>query len=390
MKYQVEALKEAILFNSIEVLPSSESLDEELFKIVELANKSDHQIRHYIGFEISGQIHIGTGIPTALKIKKLQDAGVRCSIFLADYHTYLNNKLDGKMETIRKVARDYFAPVMKQCLEICECDVTNVDFIFAEDLYKTLRNEQSFWEFELEISKNLTLNRVLKSVSITGKVAGDGVGFATLRYPVMQVADIFFMQNNIVHAGMDQRKCHVIAREASESVSDKFSLNIGGKRVKPIAIHHKLLHGLLKPEKNSDGKLVSAKMSKSKPDSAVWVHDSEEEIIRKLKSSYCPIIDANNGEEQNNELIENNPILNWLENVIFQASLTLDLKNRDGELIKIYKDYQTLLGDFKNGLIHPLDLKMATAKALTVWFEPIRTYIVDNPEGYELVKASRK
>jgi tyrosyl-tRNA synthetase len=390
MIYDFQKLKDAILFNTIEVLPSGDALDNEITNLINLANSSNEVIKHYIGFEISGQIHIGTGISTALKVKKLQDAGVKCSIYLADYHTYLNNKLDGKMETIRKVSKEYFAPVMKECLRVCGCNIEDIDFIFAEDLYKSGKNNQTFWDFELGISKHLTLNRVLKSVSITGKDSGDGVEFATLRYPVMQVADIFFMQAHIVHAGIDQRKCHVIAREVSESLSDEFALKVADQKIKPIAIHHALLHGLSKPEKKADGKLVSAKMSKSKPDSAIWVHDSEEEIIRKLKASYCPIIESNNTEEQNQELIDNNPILNWIKNAIFISNLSIDLKDREGLLIKSYTQYPELLEDFKNGQIHPLDLKMATARTLIKWFEPIREFIAKNPEGYELVKSSRK
>jgi len=43
-------------------------------QLVALANQSGEVIRHYIGFEISGQIHLGTGIMTALTIKQLQEA----------------------------------------------------------------------------------------------------------------------------------------------------------------------------------------------------------------------------------------------------------------------------------------------------------------------------
>jgi len=33
---------------------------------------------------------------------------------------------------------------------------------------------------------------------------------------------------------------------------------------------------------------VEAKMSKSKPDSAVYMHDSPQEIQRKIKNAFCP------------------------------------------------------------------------------------------------------
>ena len=46
-------------------------------------------LRHYIGLEISGQIHLGTGLMCMGKVKDFQDAGVQCSVFLADWHSWI-------------------------------------------------------------------------------------------------------------------------------------------------------------------------------------------------------------------------------------------------------------------------------------------------------------
>ena len=40
-------------------------------------------LRHYIGFEISGKIHLGTGLVCMAKVKDFVEAGVDCTIFLA-------------------------------------------------------------------------------------------------------------------------------------------------------------------------------------------------------------------------------------------------------------------------------------------------------------------
>ncbi len=42
-------------------------------------------LKHYIGFEISGKIHLGTGLACMQKVKDFADAGVSVNIFLADY-----------------------------------------------------------------------------------------------------------------------------------------------------------------------------------------------------------------------------------------------------------------------------------------------------------------
>ena len=59
-------------------------------------------LNHYIGFEISGKVHIGTGLVCMGKIKDFINAGVKCSIFLADWHSYINEKLGGDKEKIKE------------------------------------------------------------------------------------------------------------------------------------------------------------------------------------------------------------------------------------------------------------------------------------------------
>ena len=59
--------------------------EEELKKMISNGEK----INHYIGFEISGKIHLGTGLMCMSKVKDFMDAGINCSIFLADYHSWI-------------------------------------------------------------------------------------------------------------------------------------------------------------------------------------------------------------------------------------------------------------------------------------------------------------
>src|SRR3989344_2057127 len=81
---------------------------EELKQLIE----SDTPLKHYIGFEISGKLHIGY-LFTALKVKDLQDAGAETVIWLADLHSAINDKLEGNLETIKRVARGYFTDAFK-------------------------------------------------------------------------------------------------------------------------------------------------------------------------------------------------------------------------------------------------------------------------------------
>lgn len=400
-QYNFEAVKAAILFNTVEVIPSnSEELDKEIKFLVDNANLSSQKIRHYIGFEISGQIHIGTGMMTALKIKALQKAGIKCSIYLANYHTWLNKKLDGKMKTIVEVKEKYFEPIFRKTCEITGCDIGQIDFVGAENLYYyRLDNGYQFLDYMLKAAQNLTLARVSKSITVTGKKEGETVQFALLNYPVMQVADAFFMQTHLVHAGIDQRKCHVLMREVAYGMDEGFDLKIGGKTIKPIAMHHGLLLSL-GVDAGSVAKRIttdeidddSLKMSKSKPDSAVWVHDNIIEIQRKLKKAYCPMVKP---EQTAQEIISEqkyNPILNWCENLIFKADKIIDIirPEKFGGNVS-YSTFESLQADYFANKVHPMDLKDGVARCLAQWFEPIYNFAVnEGKEGLELVRSVKK
>jgi len=67
--------------------------------------ESGTPINHYIGFEISGKIHLGTGLMCMSKVKDFMDAGINCSIFLADWHSWINDKLGGDIKVIQKINR---------------------------------------------------------------------------------------------------------------------------------------------------------------------------------------------------------------------------------------------------------------------------------------------
>ena len=399
-QYDFETVKAAILFNTVEVIPSNhDDLDKEIKYLIDNANNSGELIRHYIGFEISGQIHIGTGLMTALKIKALQSAGIKCSIYLANYHTWLNKKLDGKMETIIAVKKQYFEPVFMKTCQIAGCDIDLIDFVGAEKLYYSkLGNNYQFLDYMLKVAQNLTLARVSKSITVTGKKESETVQFALLNYPVMQVADAFFMQIHLVHAGIDQRKCHVLMREVAYNMDEGFGLNIGQKIIKPIAMHHALLLSLGVDSVSVSKRITadidddSLKMSKSKPDSAVWVHDDLTETQRKLKKAYCPMVKDGQTIEEIEAEQKFNPILNWCENLIFKADkVIVILRPEKFGGNTVYNNFDSLKKDYYENKLHPIDLKNGVANCLASWFEPVLEFTQnEGKQGLELVKNIKK
>ena len=204
--------------------------EEELKNLID----SGTPLKHYIGFEISGKGHAGW-VYTMQKIKDLQDAGVEINILLADWHTWLNKKLDGTLETAKRMSREYFEEALKACALCAGADPNKINFVLGSELYEKLGN--NYWAMVVKVAKATTLARMLRSTTIMGRKESEISDTAMLIYPAMQSADIFALGVNIAHAGTDQRNVHVVAREAASSLDQK----------KPVAIHHHLLQGLTQP-----------------------------------------------------------------------------------------------------------------------------------------------
>ena len=329
--------------------------EEDLKNLIE----SGKPINHYIGLEISGLVHFGTGLMVMGKIADFLKAGVNCKIFLADFHTFLNNKLGGKWEDIRWASDNYFKQALIASLKCFGVDENEVEFVSGKDLYE---KNPIHWQNFMEIGKQVTLSRNLRSISIMGKKQGSDVDMATLFYPPLQVADIVTMNVNLAHAGMDQRKAHVIARDAIRKIP--------GDHQTPVAIHHNLIAGLTAPEPGANDE-ESLKMSKSKPNSAIFIHDTPEEIKNKILKAYGPP-----------KIIEFNPLLNWVKCLVFwgeeTGGFTIEREEKFGGN-KTYTRYTDMVTDYASGELFPLDLKNALAQWLINKLEPARTYF-EKPE----------
>ncbi len=336
--------------------------------------KSDIPLKHYIGFEISGKIHLGTGLYTMLKIRDLQKAGVETMVLLADWHTWLNKKLDGTLGTASRLAREYFQEGLKAAALCAGADIEKIEFVLGSELYQ--KSGLDYWSAVIKVSKATTLARMLRSTTIMGRKEGEISDAAMLIYPPMQASDIFTLGVNLSHAGTDQRNVHVVARDTAQEAG----------YIKPVVIHHHLLQGLLKPaiwpipEEDRDATVEAMKMSKSKPDSAIFIHDTPEEIKRKLGNAFCP-----EGE------VKYNPILDWAKNLIFyDEGSTLEIKRDEkwgGNLT--YNSYEELEKDYAGKELHPQDLKNAVADWLIIKLEPARKYFEDPKKKEALEEIER-
>lgn len=317
---------------------------------------------HYIGFEISGKVHLGTGLCTALKVKDFLAAGIKPTIFLADYHTYLNGKLGGDLDKIQTVAKGYF----KSCFHALGLEEPAVRFVMGSDLYAKMGID--YWTDTIRVTKSTTKERMLRCTTIMGRSSNDAaLPTSALLYPAMQCADIWALEADIAHAGMDQRKVHVLAREMAEKL----------KKPKPVAVHGALLTGLLGPGRmdpnaSDDDRMIAGKMSKSNPDSCIFIHDSKDEIARKIKKAYCP-----------EKTTEDNPIIQMAETFVLRdRPLKVERPAKFGGDVE-FVDAKELKLAYADAKLHPMDLKTAVGRELIEMLEPARKYFEKHPKLLE-------
>ena len=165
----------------------------------------------YIGYEPSGFVHAGQLI-TASKIIDLQEAGVEVTIFLADWHALINDKFGGNLQDIRTCGE-----YLKECFLAIGVK-ESAKFVWASDLI----DHASYWEKFIRIAKASSLQRIKRAMTIMGRTEDEAeIDASKVMYPPMQAADIFELGVDIALAGMDQRRAHMLARDAAEKLGWK-------------------------------------------------------------------------------------------------------------------------------------------------------------------------
>ncbi|OGK21414.1 tyrosine--tRNA ligase [Candidatus Roizmanbacteria bacterium RIFCSPHIGHO2_02_FULL_37_13b] len=362
--------------------------EEELKKLLE----SGEEIIAYDGFEPSGQIHIAQGILRAININKMTKAGIKFKMWVADWHAMANNKMGGDLDKIQTVGK-YFIEVWKAC----GMDMDNVEFVWASDMVKN----PDYWKLVIQVGRTNVLKRFIRTAEMMGRAESlDALTGANIIYSCMQVADIYMLNAKITQLGMDQRKVNMLAREIGPQLGFW----------KPVVVSHHMLMGLSKPpqgervsipegvpdsaQSSSTGwdegetgpatklaRTIQLKMSKSNPDSAIFMTDSSDDIARKINKAYCLEGDINE-----------NPILEYCKYIIFQSfnrlnidKLIIERPEKFGGTIS-FKTYADLEKAFLNKELHPQDLKKAVTQSIDTLIQPVRKYFEENVEAKQLLQ----
>ena len=139
-------------------------------------------------------------------------------------------------------------------------------------------------------------------------------------------------------------------------------------RFKPTIISHHMLMGLKEGQQ---------KMSKSDPESAIFMEDSVQDVNRKIKKAYCPP-----------EVVEDNPIVDYTKHIVLPYFGKIIITKTEGPPVE-YTDYTLFEADYLAGKVWPSELKPAVSAAINDILEPVRVHF-SSGEPKKLLEKIKK
>lgn len=328
--------------------------------LADLFKENPHP-KHYIGIEISGFLHLGSLLSTGYKINDFKEAGAKCTVFLADWHTFINEKLGGNWENISKVSK-YYEKAFK---EVCP----GVNVVLGSNL---IEENKEYWSDFVKFTKHTSLKRVQRTLDIMGRSENEEkIDLAKLLYPPMQAIDIHTLDVDIAHAGMDQRKIHMLVRDVFPKLGWKV----------PVSVHHKIIPNLNQPRQekkitpHGEAITVLTKMSKSDPKSGIFISDSDEIISTKIKKSFC---------EQGK--VYDSPLIDIVESIILPKLKSIKIES--GNEMLVFNNFSDFIDSLDENRIHPADLKNAIADGLIEIISPLREKLQLDAEIEQIIQRS--
>lgn len=288
----------------------------------------------YIGTAITRSPHVAYFI-WAIKLADFLKAGFKVKILLADLHGALDNT---PWEALER-RYNYYKKVIPLVFESIGVSIKNLEFVKGSDF--ELKKD-----YQEDLLKLTTIASVKGSMKAASEIVkhGNSPKVSGLIYPLMQALDEEYLGVDIQYGGTDQRKIFVLAGEILPKINYK----------KRIHVMTPMLSGL-----------IGEKMSSSDEKSKIDLLDAEGIVESKIKNAECVTGNPDNG------------LMDFLKYVIFvikhdkNEKLVIERdKKHGGDLV--YDDYLSLEKDFASKKLHPLDLKNALAKEISLLLLPMR------------------
>eukprot|EP00587_Corethron_hystrix_P002751 CAMPEP_0113307914 /NCGR_PEP_ID=MMETSP0010_2-20120614/6567_1 /TAXON_ID=216773 ORGANISM="Corethron hystrix, Strain 308" /NCGR_SAMPLE_ID=MMETSP0010_2 /ASSEMBLY_ACC=CAM_ASM_000155 /LENGTH=739 /DNA_ID=CAMNT_0000162861 /DNA_START=55 /DNA_END=2274 /DNA_ORIENTATION=- /assembly_acc=CAM_ASM_000155 len=329
----------------------------------------------YDGFEPSGRMHIAQGVFKAMNVNKITNSGGTFTFWVADWFALMNDKMGGDLAKIKVVGK-YLIEVWRAAgMEGTDGLEGKVVFKWASD--EICDNAATYWPMMLDIARRFNVTRIKKCCQIMGRLEGS-LTAAQVLYPLMQCTDVFFLKADVCQLGVDQRKVNMLAREYCDAAK---------RKRKPIILSHHMLYGL---------KAGQEKMSKSDPDSAIFMEDSADDVERKIRNAYCPNVpvavskkdneDDDAGKESMHLLVDDlkNPCLDYVEHIVLCPP-----GSSFAAAGKTFDNFAEVRAAFIRGLISEDQLKDGLIASLNKLLEPVRKHFMEDDNAKTLLEQVR-
>jgi tryptophanyl-tRNA synthetase len=205
------------------------------------------------GIQPTGSIHIGSYLGAISQWKKLQETG-ECFIFIADLHAL----------TVVQDPKTFAGQILNSAIELIAAGLDPEKcVIFIQSQVK--EHTELYW----------ILNTLAPLGELEAKQFKNNINAGLLNYPILQAADILLYKADAVPVGQDQKQ-HL---ELTETLAKKFNQKNGETFKVPEAI---ILPTGAKIMSLGDPK---KKMSKSQPETCLFLFDEPEIIKKKIMSA---------------------------------------------------------------------------------------------------------
>lgn len=269
------------------------------------------------GIRPTASLTVANLIGAAIPLLELQKTDNEILVFVATMHGLTDHEPEEVVSSVNGIVKDYLA------LGLNPSKITIFD-------QRDIRRQVALLKLYLE--RHITVNRACRVPTLKEKLrkgqTPEQANVLLMNYPVMMAADILLQEAEIVPVGKDQYSHMEIAKE----LCDSFNLKYGkGKKilVRPEAMNRKEPVHIL-------ALVGEGKMSKSKPETAIFLTDKEDVIRKKIMRAETAL------EGQDSDKLQS------LLNIV--KALKPEKEKEMKKIIERHKKGEKVMGEFKKSL----------------------------------------
>ncbi|EFJ29361.1 hypothetical protein SELMODRAFT_91374 [Selaginella moellendorffii] len=343
-------------------------MEEERFRLIRsVAHSCDDEdgLRAIVGreaspicfdsFEPRQRMPIAQGLLKTLIVNQLVDAGCSVKIWIGDWVAEQRYCVKNEKTKLR-AAGEYMIEVWRAA----GMKVDQVEFIWASDVINGPRTAE-YWPLVLDVARRCDLPRVLSCLGLSENWEEETIPSSELLYPCMQCASMFLTKAHICLLGADK---HNVINMIGNYCNDF------DKERRPVFLSNSMLPSLERLQSLEAQK----EMSRSSPDSCLFMDDEEKDVKKKINGAFCA-----------EKVLEKNPCMDLAKLIVFPWCRELTIKPRSDEGTKTFTSVEDLSSDYSAGSVHPGDLKNALTESVNKILQPIRDHLKANSKAKELL-----